>query len=194
MQGISRPSNTLGAGDLANLRKSVMWSSPQHPTLRRGALQERLEELLVLELHKDGGRTFLNFTVRGLYKHVLAAISSKISGKRERDELNFMVQKKGGQRKGTMGEQMSSPVVLGALSAHIETSESEDHTDSGGRNDESNPEVDSISGIPDDFAPPELPVRNRDLKPVSSYTHRVVERAERADHATSYRDRLGGYL
>jgi len=124
MQGISRPSNTLGAGDLANLRKSVMWSSPQHPTLRRGALQERLEELLVLELHKDGGRTFLNFTVRGLYKHVLAAISSKISGKRERDELNFMVQKKGGQRKVTMGEKMSSPVVLGALSAHIETSES----------------------------------------------------------------------
>ena len=194
MQGISRPSNTLGAGDLANLRKSVMWSSPQHPTLRRGALQERLEELLVLELHKDGGRTFLNFTVRGLYKHVLAAISSKISGKRERDELNFMVQKKGGQRKVTMGEKMSSPVVLGALSAHIETSESEDHTDSGGRNDESNPEVDSISGIPDDFAPPELPVRNRDLKPVSSYTHRVVERAEGADHSTSYRDRLGGYL
>lgn len=228
MQGFSRPrtTSTLGGGDLTHLRKSVIWSSPyQHSTIRRGALQERLEELLVLELHKDGGRAFLNFTVRGLYKHVLAAITSKISGKRERDEVNVMIQKKGGPRKGgprkggprkgTMGEKMASPVVLGALSAHLEASESEDHTGTP-RNDEPEEEDEEEESLatagttpapaptvadptatitddsaPDDAPPPELPQRDRDLKPVSSYTHRVI--GHPTDQVT-YRERLGGYL
>ena len=198
MQGFPRRSTAMGAGDLTHLRKSVIWSSPQQPTIRKGALQERLEEILVLELHKDGGRAFLNFTVRGLYKHVLAAITSKISGKRERDEVHVMIQKKpGGAIKGTMGETMASPVVLGALSAHMETSENEDHTD---RNDE--PELSataaaaavdplqSVTETSETVVPPEIPAPSRDLKPVLSYTQRGVVRA---DHAT-YRDRLGGYL
>ena len=39
-------------------------------------LHDRLDEVLVLELLKDGGRQYLTLSVRGLYKHVLAAITA----------------------------------------------------------------------------------------------------------------------
>jgi hypothetical protein len=142
MLGIQRRPGGGGA-DLAYLRKSVIWSSTtNNSTLRgqRGALQERLEEILVLELHKDGGRTYLSFTVRGLYKHVLAAITSKISGKRERDEVHALVHPTGDVGVGTMSgdsgngngggggpssitvmrDTLASPVVLGILAVHPE--------------------------------------------------------------------------
>eukprot|EP00523_Entomoneis_sp_CCMP467_P007701 CAMPEP_0168732158 /NCGR_PEP_ID=MMETSP0724-20121128/7631_1 /TAXON_ID=265536 /ORGANISM="Amphiprora sp., Strain CCMP467" /LENGTH=695 /DNA_ID=CAMNT_0008779177 /DNA_START=1965 /DNA_END=4052 /DNA_ORIENTATION=+ len=41
----------------------------------RSMLQERLDDVLVLELLKDGGRNYLTLSVRSLYKHVLAAIT-----------------------------------------------------------------------------------------------------------------------
>lgn len=38
--------------------------------------QDRLEELLVLELLKDGGRNYLSLSIRSLYKHVMEAITN----------------------------------------------------------------------------------------------------------------------
>ena len=191
IMGIRRRSG-LGPGEL-QLRKSVMWSSPTSPNTRHGALQERLEELLVLELHKDGGRAFLNFTVRGLYKHVLAAITSRISGKRERDEVNFMISsKKGSSRKGTMGDVISSPVVLGTLSSHKESEESEyddsGHDESDARRNQPGETGSTIEEIETPVPPPPRPL----LEPVSSYNmHR--SHLGKAENAT-YRERLGGYL
>lgn len=50
-------------------------------------LQERLEELLVFEIAKDGGQTYRNLTVRGLYKYVLAAITDREAAKGARREF-----------------------------------------------------------------------------------------------------------
>ena len=197
MQGIVNRRSSLGAGEL-QLRKSVIWSSPVDPNVRRGALQERLEELLVLELHKDGGRAFLNFTVRGLYKHVLTSISNKITGKRERDEVNYMISKKGGFRKGTIGEALTSPVVLGALASHKESeSEYDDDEHDKSRQEESesattthqSAEQGTIQEV--GAATPEMPKPRPPIQPVSSYTHRELH--GKPENAT-YRERLGGYL
>jgi len=46
-----------------------------HANPTSSALAERLQELLVLELHRDGSRRYLNLTVRGLYRYVLSAIT-----------------------------------------------------------------------------------------------------------------------
>jgi hypothetical protein len=41
------------------------------------ALTDRLQELLVLEFHKNGSREYMHLTVRGLYRHVLNAITDR---------------------------------------------------------------------------------------------------------------------
>jgi hypothetical protein len=41
------------------------------------ALTDRLQELLVLEFHKNGNREYMHLTVRGLYRHVLNAITDR---------------------------------------------------------------------------------------------------------------------
>jgi hypothetical protein len=240
-----------GGADLAYLRKSVIWASTTNTntnantntndsTLRgqRGALQERLEEILVLELHKDGGRTYLSFTVRGLYKHVLAAITSKISGKRERDEVQTTthavvhpngdsdVQQHASTSRVSMSadngsggasgvpaslgksvarDALSSPVVLGALSAHPEddgNSPSPEHaetctpavgTGTAAAPDEEKEEESALAKSPVAAAhksnrtsatPNTRPVLN--IQP-------VTEGLPRAEPVT-YRERLGGYL
>lgn len=192
MQGVSYGRPTLGMGDLAHLKKSVIWSSQSNPTIRKGALQERLEELLVLELHKDGGRAFLSFTVRGLYKHVLKAITSKISGKRERDEVNFMIEKKGGPRRSSMGETINSPVVLGALSSHHEEEhEDDDRATTTSKHDETEtlgPKVEPI--IEEPIRGAKSPEITKRIAKVKAFGEDISERAVNA----TYRDRLGGYL
>lgn len=40
-------------------------------------LTDRLQELLVLEFHKNGNRQYMHLTVRGLYRHVLNAITDR---------------------------------------------------------------------------------------------------------------------
>lgn len=188
MQGLHR--SPLTVGDL-NLRQSVNWTSPSNPTIRKGALQERLEELLVLELHKDGGRAFLNFTVRGLYKHVLKAITRKISGKRERDEVNMTFKKKSSRNNLTKGD-VISPVVLGALASHHEADE-EDEEDS------DDPAIANKERHEDEEESPnvnlELPTHsaNSPYVPLSGPLSRRVSASNKADNAT-YRERLGGYL
>ena len=224
MQGLLRTRPTLANADLSQLRKSVVWSSQPNPaaaastaSLRKGALQERLEELLVLELHKDGGRAFLNFTVRGLYKHVLSAITSKISGKRERDEVRYMIERKG--RTTTFGEAGAAAtttslptVVLGSLSAHRE-SEHEDHTASSvaTNNDENiNDTLDSqtertqqeLAPVPTTTTvevPPEIPSPQPNIQPINSSAGNDGGGDDREVHPAraekiSYRERLGGYL
>lgn len=42
-------------------------------------LARRLEELLILELHKDGSKTYLHLSTRALYQHVINAITNKES-------------------------------------------------------------------------------------------------------------------
>ncbi|KAL7556153.1 hypothetical protein ACA910_006252 [Epithemia clementina (nom. ined.)] len=51
-------------------------NSNKNRDITTSALQERLEEVLVLELLKDGGRNYLTLSVRSLYQHVLAAITT----------------------------------------------------------------------------------------------------------------------
>lgn len=46
------------------------------PPLTEPTLVGRLEELLVLEICKDGSKCYLNLSVRGLYKHVIACITN----------------------------------------------------------------------------------------------------------------------
>lgn len=191
MQGLSRGRPAMG--DLQHLRKSIVWASQSSPQIRKGALQERLEEILVMELHKEGGRAFLNFTVRGLYKHVLKSITSKISGKRERDEVQVMIQKKGSKNKATMGETISSPVVLGALSSHHEDDEEDDHTGREGtgqheESESSHAELKPVTeGSTQATKSPEIPNPAPDVRPA------ISEMTMKANNAT-YRERLGGYL
>lgn len=53
---------------------------------KQSILSERLEELLVLELRKDGGREYLRLSVRGLYKRVLSAITSPFHQEQRTDK------------------------------------------------------------------------------------------------------------
>lgn len=82
MQGLrdGKSNNAVYAGNmnLNNLRKSTNWTSDR-PIPRNNVLSERLNELLVFELREDGGRSYLNLTVRGLYRHALDAITSRPS-------------------------------------------------------------------------------------------------------------------
>jgi magnesium transporter len=76
-------------------RSSIVWDGPttarKHTTTAAARsdalLQERLEELLVFEISKDGGQTYRNLTVRGLYKYVLAAITDRQAAKGARREF-----------------------------------------------------------------------------------------------------------
>ena len=214
MQGITRGPTLVG--DLAQLRKSVVWSSPEDQAVR-SALVERLEELLVMELHRDGSRSFLNFTVRGLYKHVLSAITSKISGKRERDEVNVMIQKKGTVVLGSLNaaaggvntgintgintsiseiDSTAATAAAGGVAPTLETSATADQstaaTDTSA--DQSAAATDAFATpTPSSFVqppptiPPPLPGHNRQ-KSASVFADHL-----KADQAT-YRERLGGYL
>lgn len=58
-----------------NLRSSVTWEGLSLGT-KADALQHRLTELLIFELHKDGSSRYINLSVRRLYRHVLAVITS----------------------------------------------------------------------------------------------------------------------
>lgn len=72
---------------MTNLRRSTLWAGDATPSNRpEASLSDRLTELLILELGKDGSREYLNLTVRGLYRHVLGAITSCRHSTRDREE------------------------------------------------------------------------------------------------------------
>ncbi len=63
---------------------AVGGANANNPT--SSALAERLQELLVLELHRDGSRRYLNLTVRGLYRYVLSAITDTHPNHHQKEE------------------------------------------------------------------------------------------------------------
>lgn len=139
--GAHRASTTAG---LQKLRRSVAWSGApkSHTVAERDrthvALSERLESLLVLELLKDGGRKYLMLSVRGLYKHVLGAITTIPQQQQPEDppqsavEAEEQIQEEiaagGPSRKAspqvitTMNTVLSSPTPLGLVSTPADSS------------------------------------------------------------------------
>lgn len=62
-------------------RSTIVWSeTPAFAFTTTDVLQDRLEELTVFELRRDGGRRHLSVSVRLLYKYVLSAITASRSG------------------------------------------------------------------------------------------------------------------
>jgi hypothetical protein len=70
----------------AMLRKSTAWDSTNIDAPPRGtvasygtlaALPVHLEELLILEIRKDGSRQYMNLHVRALYKYIITAVTSQ---------------------------------------------------------------------------------------------------------------------
>lgn len=104
-----------GKLNLSNLRRSVNWATGRNNTQQHAeslpratgpaAIQERLAEILVLELRKDGGRKYLTVTGRSLYRHVLQAITHRENDNDdEHDE-------KGGTRSKKSGRHLGEDVV-----------------------------------------------------------------------------------
>lgn len=63
----------LKLADLAN-----RYSSTKGDELQSSGHATALDEILLLELREDGGRSYMNQSVRGLYKHVLTCITSSV--------------------------------------------------------------------------------------------------------------------
>ena len=67
------PPDTATGGGIGGVEA---FDGSKYREVTSSALQERLQEVLVLEILKDGGRNYLNLSVRSLYQHVLAAITN----------------------------------------------------------------------------------------------------------------------
>lgn len=75
-------------------RKIVLEEANTKKSLTTNAhLQERLEELLVFEILKDGGQRYRNLNLRGLYKYVLAAITNREAVKQARQDSTLLLLK-----------------------------------------------------------------------------------------------------
>lgn len=61
-----------------------------HP-LRKTALQERLKDIVLLELRQDGGREFHTMTLRGLYDYVIRTIVTAGRNRHDRDISQMML-------------------------------------------------------------------------------------------------------
>lgn len=85
MEGIK---NLRGLRAPRGFRRKIVLEEPTTTKKSRttNALQERLEELLVFEIFKDGGQRYRNLNLRGLYKHVLAAITNREAVKQARQD------------------------------------------------------------------------------------------------------------
>jgi magnesium transporter len=98
--------------NISNLRRNVNWSDrrgdnnnqqrrPEASTARTSShpadLQERLTEILVLELRKDGGRKYITVTGRSLYRYVLQAIAHGDDENNKEDEASSEDEKGGGK-------------------------------------------------------------------------------------------------
>jgi magnesium transporter len=168
-----RPWDTLH--NLHHLKRSLAWSQP--PPARQTSssvegLNERLEELLVLELHQNGSRQYFAWSVRTLYKHVLKCITQTSSAQDEGNDApvaRSMSPQKSVMRVASdssniepsinLGDALVTPVPLGLL--------------------------------PPAAKPKKLPQRRRAAS--TNENPRVSSGTERTSNPT-YRERLGGYL
>jgi hypothetical protein len=183
MQGLRegnvlQPSHFVNKMNLGNLRKSLRWAGPT-PTERTEALQERLEELLVFELHKDGGSQYLTLSVRGLYRHVLSAITNrKDQINVDLEEIPKMPNATSNDHRQTLHDLVTSPYPLGL--ANI-TGEEASETQVAQRR---------VTFQAPSFPKPSKPKRNRSV----SIDTTGKDPARQRSSEITYRERLGGYL
>jgi hypothetical protein len=108
-----RSSVQTGTMNLTNLRKSAAWAGNSKSKERNSALSERLEELLVFELRKDGGHGYLQLSVRGLYRHVMDAITSRPPKGGYAEDHNQMPQTPRSTQNDLVEDVMSADFPLG---------------------------------------------------------------------------------
>jgi hypothetical protein len=175
----SRSSLKAGNMNLAGLRKSSAWAVDR-PVERAEALSDRLEELLVFELRKDGGQGYLHLSVRGLYRHALAAITSRPS-KGDAEDFRLMP---------TLPRQTSSVLVEGIMSSDFPLGHSP--VNSTGRT-KAVPEPPLTGGRARERA---VSFEGNVGTPVSRRYASVRKLPDESGtgNAITYRERLGGYL
>lgn len=105
---LAKPAIAIGNRNLSLLQKGAKWTGPRGASERAEALQERLEELLIFELRDDGGNEYLQLSVRGLYRYVLAAITNKAKAEEIRAMPNVST-----DVTTAISDTMKAPVPLG---------------------------------------------------------------------------------
>jgi hypothetical protein len=169
-----RSSVNTGNMNLSNLRRSSIWAGdhPSRPKERTSALSERLEELLVFELRKDGGRDYLQLSVRGLYRHAMNAITSRPpkggEAEREAEDLNQMP---------TISRKTENDLVEDVMSADLPLG----HAPVNRATDAKTPEA------------PEVKSRKRSVS-FSGQSPVNPKTIKKPTEEITYRERLGGYL
>lgn len=174
----ARPWDTLH--NLHHLRRSLAWTQAPRQSTASAGLNERLEELLVLELHQNGNRQYFAWNVRTLYKHVLTCITQMpgASGANDNSNSNAPVSRSMSPQKSvmrvnpdtTMNRNTIQPPTLGdALVTPL-----------------------PLGILPPASKPKKLSQRRRAAS-TSDRPAATATTTERTSNPT-YRERLGGYL
>jgi hypothetical protein len=196
---------SLGMLKLASLGAN-QWSGTAggDSLVRTSVSQARLDELLVLELRKDGGRGYLTFSIRGLYKFVLTSITNPHHSLQE-----------------NIRPTVSPPVTVTEPSIHDAEEENSENAGSGSIVADEDEQV--TFAVPTETIPPDAAEEAQDSrraeivesKPVvmlkdmkrcnrasisGMQPNKVTEDGGTTDEQVAgegemtYRDRLGGYL
>lgn len=104
--------------NLQQLRRSLAWTqAPANRLSTTAELNERLEELLVLELHQNGNRQYFTWSVRALYKHVLKCITQTTTNAQDVGQDDKKETNSNNANNSTLGDALVTPLPLGIMAS-----------------------------------------------------------------------------
>lgn len=152
---------------------------------RKAALQSRLQEVLVFELHKDGSRAYREMSVRKLYNYVLEAITTRPEG----SNTVVDVPAKMIPRRATATVIGNAPMGLHDLADKMNpifSSKSESRIDINAETTNNGIEGEHTGGFPEGQA--------ENIPPLPKQKTRKKQKGKNREGNVTYRERLGGYL